>query len=395
MRGELLVQNVRPMAGAAVDVLTRDGIIAQVAPGIAPPPGATVIDGQGGILLPGFVDAHMHLDKTLWGLPWRPHQAGPSVLDRIENERRLRRELALAPDVQAERLARQAISRGTLHIRSHVDIDTEIGLRNFEGVMAARSRLKDAVTIQIVAFPQSGVVTRPGTADLLDRAVREGAELIGGVDPAGIDHDAAGQLDVVFGIAGRHGAGVDIHLHDGGEIGASQIRMIAERTRALGLAGKVSVSHAFCLGMVDDAELGKLVELLVDNRIAIMTNAPGDRPMPLRRLCEAGVTVFSGSDGVRDAWTPFGTADMLERAMLLAYRNGFRTDELLHSTLDIVTRGGATVLGLQGYGLEVGCRANFVVVPGETLGELVVARPTRSWVVSAGRVIARDGHCTL
>ena len=354
-----------------------------------------MIDGQGGILLPGFVDAHMHLDKTFWGLPWRPHQAGPTVLDRIENERRLRRELALAPDVQAERLARQAMSRGTVHIRSHVDIDTEIGLRNFEGVMTARSRLKDAVSIQVVAFPQSGVVTRPGTAELLERAVRDGAELIGGVDPAGIDRDATGQLDVVFGIAGRHGVGVDIHLHDGGEVGASQIRMIAERTRALGLAGKVSVSHAFCLGMVDDVELGRLVELLVDNRIAIMTNAPGDRPMPLRRLCEAGVTVFSGSDGVRDAWTPFGTADMLERAMLLAYRNGFRTDALLHSTLDIVTRGGAAVLGLQRYGLEVGCRADFVVLPGETLGELVVARPTRAWVVSAGRVIARDGHCTL
>ena len=317
-----------------------------MAAGIEPAPGTAVIDGLVGILLPAFVDAHMHLDKTFWGLPWRPHQAGPSVLDRIENERRLRRELDLAPDVQAERLARQAISRGTVHIRSHVDIDTEIGLRNFDGIMAARSRLKDVVSVQVVAFPQSGVVTRPGTAELLERAVRDGAELIGGVDPAGIDGDPTGQLDVIFGIAGRHGAGVDIHLHDGGEVGASQIRMIAERTRALGLAGKVSISHAFCLGMVDDVELGRLMELLVDNRISIMTNAPGDRPMPLRRLREAGVAVFSGSDGVRDAWTPFGTADMLERAMLLAYRNGFRTDELLHATLDIVTRGGATVLGL-------------------------------------------------
>ena len=112
----------------------------------------------------------MHLDKTLWGLPWRPHRAGPSVLDRIENERRMRRELDLAPEVQAERLVRQAVSRGTVHIRSHVDIDTEIGLRNFEGVMAARDRLKGAVSIQVVAFPQSGVITRPGTADLLEAA---------------------------------------------------------------------------------------------------------------------------------------------------------------------------------------------------------------------------------
>ena len=396
MSDDLLVKNVRPMAGAAVDVLATGGIIRRLAGGIEAPPGATVIDGQHGILLPGFVDGHIHLDKTYWGLPWRPHEAGPTVLERIENERRLRRQLNLKIDAQVERLARQAISCGTLHIRNHVDIDTEIGLRNFEGVMAARDRLKSALSIQVVAFPQSGVVTRPGTAELLDRAVKDGAHLIGGIDPAGLDRDPTGQLDIVFGIAGRYGVGIDLHLHDPGALGAFQIRLIAERTRALGLAGKVSISHAFCLGMLDDVELGQMLDLLVENRIAIMTHGPGDRPVPpLARLRAAGVTVFSGSDAIRDAWTPFGTADMLERAMLLAWRNGFRTDELLHSTLAVVTGGGASVLGLEGYGLEAGCRADFVVVPGETLAELVVARPSRAWVVSAGRVVARDGQCVL
>ena len=396
MTDDLLIRRVRPMAGAPVDVQVRGGVIAAVAPALDPSPESPVIDANGAVLLPAFVDAHMHLDKTFWGRPWRPHEAGPTVRDRIETERRIRRELELAPDVQAERLARQALTRGTLYIRSHVDIDTEIGLRNLEGVMAARRRLQGAVSIQVVAFPQSGVVTRPGTAALLERAVEAGAELIGGIDPAGIDGDPAGQLDVVFGIAARHGAGIDIHLHDPGELGAFQLRLIAERTRALGLAGKVAVSHAFCLGMVGERELGELLDLLVRDRISIMTNAPGDRAVPpLRRLREAGVTVFSGSDGVRDAWTPFGTADMLERAMLLAYRNGFRTDELLRTSLDVVTRGGATVLDLRGYGLDVGCRADFVILEGETLGELVVARPPRAWVVSGGRVVARDGQCLL
>jgi cytosine/creatinine deaminase len=395
MSADVVLRGVRPMAvGAPVDVLIRDGVVARVAPGLVPAPGASVVDGQDGILLPALVDAHMHLDKTFWGRPWRAHEAGPTTRERIENERRLRRELALPADVQAEGLVRQAVSRGTLHIRSHVDVDTEIGLRNFEGVMTARSRLRDLVSIQVVAFPQSGVVTRPGTAELLEQAVKDGAELIGGVDPAGIDGDAAGQLDVVFGIAGRHGAGVDIHLHDGGREGAAQIRMIAERTRALGLAGKVAVSHAFCLGMVDEGELDGLLALLRDQRIAIMTTAPGDRPTPpVRRLREAGVTVGAGSDGVRDAWTPLGNADMLERAMLVAYRNGFRADPLLHDALDIATRGNAGVLGLEGYGLEVGCRADLVVVPGETLGEIVAMRPPRALVVSGGRVVARDGRC--
>jgi len=384
------------MAGALVDLLATDGVIARIGAGLTAPAGATVVDGQGGILLPALVDAHMHLDKTFWGLPWRAHGAGPTTRERIENERRLRRELALPTDVQAERLARQAVSRGTLHIRTHVDVDTEVGLRNFEAVMTARSRLRDTVSIQVVAFPQSGVVSRPGTAELLEQAVKEGAELIGGVDPTGIDADAAGQLDVVFGIAGRHGAGVDIHLHDGGEEGAAQIRMIAGRTRALGLAGKVAVSHAFCLGMVDESRLASLLDLLREQRIAIMTTAPGDRPTPpVRRLREAGVTVGAGSDGVRDAWTPFGNADMLERAMLVAYRNGYRADPLLHDTLDIATRANARVLGLESYGLEVGCRADLVVVPGETLGEIVAMRPPRTLVVSGGRVVARDGQCVV
>jgi cytosine/adenosine deaminase-related metal-dependent hydrolase len=384
------------MAGALVDLLATDGVIARIGAGLTAPTGATVVDGQGGILLPALVDAHMHLDKTFWGLPWRAHEAGPTTRERIENERRLRRELALPTDVQAERLARQAVSRGTLHIRSHVDVDTEVGLRNFEAVMTARSRLRDTVSIQVVAFPQSGVVSRPGTAELLEQAVKDGAELIGGVDPTGIDADAAGQLDVVFGIAGRHGAGVDIHLHDGGEEGAAQIRMIAERTRALGLAGKVAVSHAFCLGMVDESRLASLLDLLREQRIAIMTTAPGDRPTPpVRRLREAGVTVGAGSDGVRDTWTPFGNADMLERAMLVAYRNGYRADPLLHDTLDIATRANARVLGLESYGLEVGCRADLVVVPGETLGEIVAMRPPRTLVVSGGRVVARDGQCVV
>jgi cytosine/adenosine deaminase-related metal-dependent hydrolase len=397
MSADVVLAGVRPMAaGAPVDVLVQDGVIARVAPGIVPPPGAAVIDGGGDILLPALVDAHMHLDKTFWGLRWRPHEAGPTTRERIENERRLRRELELPVDVQAERLARQAVSRGTLHIRSHVDVDTEVGLRGFEGVMTARGRLRGVVSVQVVAFPQSGVVSRPGTAALLEQAVKDGAELIGGVDPSGIDGDAAGQLDVVFGIAGRHGAGVDIHLHDGGEEGAEQIRMIAERTRALGLAGKVAVSHAFCLGMVDERRLAMLLELLREQRIAIMTTAPGDRPSPpVRRLREAGVTVGAGSDGVRDAWTPFGNADMLERAMLVAYRNGYRADPLLHDALDIATRANARVLGLEGYGLEVGCRADLVVVPGETLAEIVAMRPPRALVVSGGRVVARDGQCVV
>ena len=381
------------MGGEATDVLITAGRLARIGPQLSSPDTVPVADAGGGILLPAFVDAHMHLDKTFWGEPWRPHSAGPTVVDRIENERKVRREMSFPPARQAERLVRQAVSRGTTHIRTHVDIDTEIKLANFEGVLEARERVRSLATIQIVAFPQSGVITRPGTVELLEAALQGGAELIGGVDPGSIDRDPAGQLDAIFRLADRHGAGVDIHLHDGGDLGALQVRMIAERTRALGMQGRVAISHAFCLGMVDEAERDRLLGMVAELRISIMTNAPGDRPFPpIRRLRDAGVAVFSGSDGVRDAWTPFGTADMLERAFLLAYRSGFRTDEGLALTLDIVTRGGSAVIGLEGYGVDVGCAANLVVVPGETLGELVVARPPRTLVIRDGRIVAKDGH---
>jgi cytosine/adenosine deaminase-related metal-dependent hydrolase len=144
--------------------------------------------------------------------------------------------------------------------------------------------------------------------------------------------------------------------------------------------------------MVDGDRLAGLVERLVDSRIAIMTHAPGDRAFPpIRPLRAAGVTLFSGSDGVRDAWTPFGNADMLERAMLLCYRSAFRRDEDIQLALDMVTVGGAAIMGARGYGLDVDCQADFVVVDGDAPAEAVVNRSPRALVVKGGRVVAREG----
>ena len=172
--------------------------------------------------------------------------------------------------------------------------------------------------------------------------------------------------------------------------------MIAERTRALGLAGKVAVSHAFCLGMVDEPEAGRLIDLLREERIAIMTTAPGDRPTPpVRRLREAGVTVGAGSDGVRDAWTPFGNADMLERAMLIAYRNGFRTDALVHGALDVVTRGNASVLGLARLRPRGRRPRRLRGTAGRDARRAGRDAPAAHLVISGGRVIARNGQCVL
>ena len=393
--GQLLVRDVRPLGGPARDLLVQGGRITQVAERLQVPEGATVVDGRGHLALPGLVDAHAHLDKTLWGLPWRPHTAGDGLAALIENEHRGRAELARSGVTVAQRagnLLGAYVAAGTSHIRSHVDVDTVAGLDSMHGVMEARAAFAGQVTVELVAFPQSGLLVRPGTAALLEAAVRAGAELVGGLDPAGFDQRPVEHLDAVFAIADRHGCGLDLHLHDGGELGAFTIDLVVERTRALGLAGKVTVSHAFCLAEMPEPRLGRLVEGLAAAGVSLTTVAPGNRPpLPLARLRAAGVAVGLGSDGIRDLWSPWGDGDLLGRAALLAWRAGARRDQDLAAALEVATLGGAAVLGLDGYGLEPGCAADLALVPAATLEEAVVAHPPRSLVIKAGRVVSRDG----
>jgi cytosine deaminase len=359
-------------------------------------PASNAIDGLdlgGALVLPPLVDGHIHLDKTLLGLPWVPNQAtGNRVADRIEAERRVRAARTVPEAETGTDLVRQVLASGTLHMRSHVDIDNQLGLRNLHEILKVRERFRDLVTIQIVAFPQSGILRSPGTAELLDAAIAEGADLVGGLDPVGIDDDLDGHLQAIFAIAERRGVGVDIHLHDGGESGIAELRAIAQRTAAAGLQGRVAVSHAFALGSVPTDAAERTADLLAEAGVAIMSHGPGAASIPpLKLLREHGVEVFGGSDNIRDAWSPFGNGDMLERAMLIGYRANFRHDEELALAFDMVTAAAARVVGVRPYGLSVDAPADFVVVAAETLAEAVAAHPRRKLVVKAGRVVAREG----
>ncbi|HLT20923.1 MAG TPA: amidohydrolase family protein, partial [Thermomicrobiales bacterium] len=275
--------------------------------------------------------------------------------------------------------------------------DTDVGLRCFEGVLRTREELRDALDLQIVAFPQSGMLIRPGTVELMDEALRNGADVVGGLDPATIDRDPKGHLDTIFALAERHDVDVDIHLHEPGELGAFSMELIAERTRALGWQGRVVISHAFCLGGVDEDRLARLIELLLEADIAIMSHGPsGLRPAPaVKRLHEAGVRLCTGNDGVRDAWGPLNMPDMLLRCFILAYRNNLRRDDEIEMVIDIATSSGAGVIGMADYGLEPGRPADFVLVDGETHVEAVIERPPRWLVVKSGRIVAREGECLV
>jgi len=385
-------QHIRVDGGRITALLPASGVPATAADTLD-----HTLDLGGAMLLPPLVDGHIHLDKTLLGLPWVPNQAtGNRVADRIEAERKVRAARTVPESETGANLVRQVVATGTLHMRSHVDIDNQLGLKNLHEILKVRERFRDLVTIEIVAFPQSGILRSPGTAALLDAAIAEGADLLGGLDPVGIDGDLDGHLDAIFAIAERRGVGIDIHLHDGGEGGIAQIRAIAERTRAAGLNGKVAVSHAFALGSVPVELATRTADLLAETGIAIMSHGPGGAAIPpIKLLREHGVRVFGGSDNIRDAWSPFGNGDMLERAMMIGYRANFRHDEELALAFDMVTKTAADVLGIEDYGLAVGGPADFVVVEAGSLAEAVATRPRRKLVVKAGRIVSRDGVLVL
>jgi cytosine deaminase len=351
------------------------------------------LDNQ--LVVPGLVDGHIHLDKSFMGDEWRSHRPctnGFNVRERVAFEKEL---LATARPIEtrAAALSELAISRGTMYLRTHVDIDAEIGLRNLRSVLTVKERYSDLITIEVVAFPQSGILASPGTADLMAEAVANGADLVGGLDPAGFDRSIEGHLDVVFGIAQKLGAGIDIHLHDPDMLGIFELEEISRRTKVLGMGGLVAVSHAYALGQVATDVAKRVAETLADAGVAIMTNAPGDRPFPpIGILREAGVLVFAGNDNIRDSWWPYGDADMLERAMLIGYRSGFYTDEELTQTFDMVSSNAALAMRIPEYGLQPGAPAHFIALKACHVPEAVVARPPDRSVYRAGKLIVRNGE---
>ncbi len=382
----LTIRNVRPLGGAPADIHVRNGTIA------ASTDPAEIVDGGGALLLPGLIEGHTHLDKTTWGAPWHRNTIGPTRAERIEHERAWRVATHHDADARSLALARAFLANGTTRMRTHADIDPSIGLHHVHASQRTREALAGLIDMQIVAFPQSGIVCQPGVADLMDAALAEGADVVGGIDPCAIDRDPVRHLDVVFGLATKHGKPVDIHLHELGEMGAFSLDLILERTEALGLNGQVTISHGFCLGMLPVAERDSLLArmALVDMRIA--TTAPAGIPVPTLAACRAaGVTIYGGNDGVRDSWTPYGEPDMLDRAMHIGLRNGFRRDDELAWALECVTSAAAAGCGFINYGLTPGCRADLVLVEAETLAEAIVRHPPRRLVVAGGRVVVRDG----
>ncbi|MCY1289446.1 N-isopropylammelide isopropyl amidohydrolase [compost metagenome] len=387
------ITQVRPWGGAAVDIAVENGRIAELSPPAPRAPESVLLEGNGQIMLPPLVEAHAHFDKTLWGENWHSHTAGDSLSQRIANERSLLRSIDTPIEERASALIRECIAHGSLHFRCHVDVDAQLGSRHLEAMQRVRENFGDLIDMEFVAFPQTGLLRDPGTVDAVQQALLMGAENVGGLDPCGIDNDPITHLTRVFELASAHRRGIDIHLHDEGELGLWQIERIIEFTERHQLQGRVAVSHAFCLGQARPTRLDAIAERLAAQRISIVSTAPADIEVPpYLELDARGVNLCLGSDGIRDAWSPMGNGDMLERAMLLAFRFNLRRDEEIAACLRAATVNGARALGLAHYGLEPGCHASGVLLPVRNVAEAVVSRPHRRSVISKGRLVARNGH---
>ncbi|GIG24102.1 amidohydrolase family protein [Cellulomonas denverensis] len=387
-----LIRRIRPWGGETTDLLIGpDGRIERLgdipADGIDP---AQVIDGRGLLALPGLVNAHAHVDKSWWGMPWETYGGEGSTDGRIRHERERRDALGIPGVRPTAAVLAEMVKHGTTAIRSHVDVDLGVGLRGIEAVREAASAYDGALDVQIVAFPQDGVLRRPGVLDLLRQAARAGAEHIGGLDPAGIDRDPVGQIDAILGLAAEEGVGVDIHLHDPAELGAFQFELIADRTVALGLQGRVTIAHGFALAQLPDGPRLDLIARLGEAGVSMTTVAPIRLPqLPVAELDAAGVPLGFGTDGIRDLWSPYGTGDTLGIGWQFARASSLVRDEDLTRVVRGLTSEGAWSVGRTAaeHDLVVGGRADVVLLDAENPMDALVRTPPREVVVAGGRAL--------
>lgn len=392
------IADVRPWGGAPVDIELDGDRISAIAPhdpATPPSPGRT-LDGRGLLALPSIVNAHAHVDKSWLGLPWQSYGGDGGTDGRIRHERARRAELGIPSRERTAAVLDAHVRHGTTLLRTHVDVDLELGTRGIDIVREAVAAYDGAIEATIVAFPQDGVLRRPGVLALLDEAAAAGAEHVGGLDPASIDRDPVGQLDGIFAIAERHGVGIDIHLHDAAELGAFQLELIVERTQALGLERRVNIAHGFAIAQLPEARRRDLLQAMGELGMTFTTVAPLRLPqLPLHELDAAGVGFAFGTDGIRDLWSPYGTGDTLGIAWQYARASSLVRDDDLHRVIEIATRDAGRFAGREQHDLVVGARADLVLVDAEHAMDALVRVPPRQAVVGGGRLLheaeQRDG----
>ncbi|WP_188734325.1 amidohydrolase [Oceanobacillus neutriphilus] len=341
------------------------------------------------LALPSFIEKHCHLDKTLLGDRWRPVTPVLNIFERFDIEKEVLPSLKTSTQERAELLLEKYVKLGITHVRTHVDIYPEVGLKNLEDVQKALQTFDGKLTYEIVAFPQHGLL-RTDSRQLVKEALQKGASFVGGVDPATVDGDVNASLKTMVELAVEGNAGIDLHLHDPNHLGIFTIKKLAELTKEAGLQGKVAISHAFGLGDIPLSQAEEMAELLVDAGITIISSVPIDRKFPpMGLLREKGVPVAVGCDNIFDVWSPFGNGDILERAGRLAEISKWVDERSLAQALHYIT-GGKTPLNQEGKQVwpKAGDEANIVLVEASCSAEAVARRAKRAATMFRGKIVS-------
>jgi cytosine/creatinine deaminase len=401
---DLLICNANlPDGREKVDIAVNNGRIAEVAPHIAGEARET-LDAAGQLVSPPFVDAHFHMDATLsYGLP-RINQSG-TLLEGIALWGELKPQLTFEAIVErAMTYCDWAVAKGLLAIRSHVDV-CDPRLLAVEALLDVKKRVASYLDLQLVAFPQDGVLRSPGALANLERALELGVDVVGG-----IPHfertmaDGAESVKILCERAVRRGLRVDMHCDETDDPMSRHIETLAYHTQRLGLQGRVNGSHLTSMHSMDNYYVSKLIPLMVEAQVSAVANPlinitiqgrhdtyPKRRGMTrVPELLAAGIPVAFGHDCVMDPWYSLGSGDMLEVAHMGLHVAQMTGQDAMRACFRAVTETPAAILGLEGYGLAAGCHADFVLLQARDPVEALRLRATRLAVIRRGRVIARS-----
>jgi len=405
---DLLIHNATlPDGCTGMSIAVQAGRIVEVTPGLKAPAHES-IDAQGLLLAPHFVDPHFHMDATLsYGLP-RVNQSG-TLLEGIALWGELK------PLLTAEALIERAlaycdwaVAKGLLAIRTHVDT-SDPSLLAVDALLEVKRRVAPYLTLQLVAFPQDGVLRSPGGVENLKRALDKGVDVVGG-----IPHfertmaDGAASVKLLCELAAERGLPVDMHCDESDDPLSRHIETLAFETQRLGLQGRVTGSHCTSMHSMDNYYVSKLLPLIAEAGVGVIANPlinitlqgrhdtyPKRRGMTrVPELMAAGVNVAFGHDCVMDPWYGMGSGDMLEVAHMGLHVAQMTSQAGIGQCFDAVTANAARVFGLKDYGIAPGCEASFVLLQARDAVEAIRLRATRLKVWRQGRLLAETAPAT-
>ncbi|KAF1302556.1 amidohydrolase family protein [Candidatus Enterococcus willemsii] len=394
---DLLIKQARIADGDSLkDIAINDGKIVQIAEHIEES-ATRVIEADGRVLIPGFVESHIHLDKALIA-DRKPNKSG-TLQEAIKVTAELKPTFT-SEDVydRAKRVLDMIIPNGVTAIRTHSEFDPAQGFTGFEVILKLKEEYKDLVDIQVVAFPQEGIFKAPGTEEMMYQAMEMGADVVGGIPYN--DAPANEHIDLVFEIAKKYGKDVDLHQDFANEADNMSIEYLCKKTIAEGYQGRVSVGHLTALHALPPEELARIIELMAEADINVMALPATDLHLgarsdeynvrravtPIRKLRDGGVNMCIATNNIRNAFTPYGNGDILQTAMLaipVAHLGG--ADDL-GTVLPMITTNPARAIGLKNYGIAEGNQADVVLLDTKVVEQAIIDIPTRLFVIKNGRV---------